>query len=72
MMKTYRSKLASLSLTSLSLAACLLYSSPVFAQGGAEPPSGRGYLLPYMLVVLLSGMAVWSVCKSSLRQGKEE
>ena len=54
--------------------ACVLWSaSTAWAQPPATPgPAGRGYTIQYILVVLLSGMAVAAVCKSSYRQAKDE
>jgi hypothetical protein len=60
------------------LAACALsfalQVTPVWAQApGAMPaPEGRGYTVQYIMVVLLSAMAVGAVCKSSYRQAKNE
>jgi hypothetical protein len=39
---------------------------------GGEPPAGRGYTIQYILVVVLSGMAMAAVCKSSYRHAKDE
>lgn len=54
-----------------ALLLALACASPAVAADDEDKPKQREYVLQYVMVVLLTGLGIWGICKPSPRKAEE-